>query len=230
MEGHFNWLQLAPGVGHHYVHIASFVVGSVLAILMGFVAKASLATGTAVDAPASKVGLRALFEVITEFLTGLSDSIIGEEGRHYIPFFASVFTLILINNVMGLIPGMTPATDNINTTIGLGLIVFVYYNLEGVKANGAGYIKHFLGPVPWMAPFILFLELISHFVRPASLGLRLRGNMMGDHAVLSVFIDLTHVVVPVIFYSLGLFVCFIQAFVFTVLTMVYVSMAIAHEH
>jgi F-type H+-transporting ATPase subunit a len=100
----------------------------------------------------------------------------------------------------------------------------------GLKENGVGYLKHFLGPLIWLAPLLLPIELISHMVRPASLGLRLAGNMTGDHTVLGIFLNLVPIGVPMVFYVLGLFVCFLQAFVFSLLSMVYISMATAHDH
>lgn len=156
--------------------------------------------------------------------------VIGEEGRKFVPLFGALFFFLLFNNIVGLIPGMTPATDNLNTTLGLGLFAFLAYNYYGFKEHGIGYLKQFLGPLLPLAPLMLIIELISHFVRPASLGLRLQGNMMGDHTVLGIFLDLVPYGLPVIFYCLGLFVCFMQAFVFTLLTMIYVSLAISHDH
>ena len=126
---------------------------------------------------------------------------------------------------------MTPATDNINTTFAMGIFSFVVYNIYGIKEHGLAYVKHFLGPLLLLAPLMLIIELISHVVRPVSLGLRLQGNMMGDHTVLGIFLDLLpYTGVPVLFYMLGLFVCFMQAFVFTMLSMIYVSIAISHDH
>ena len=130
--------------------------------------------------------------------------------------------------MLGLLPGFTSASDNINTTLAIGLIVFVFYNREGIKEQGVwNYAKHFLGPVWWIAPLLFVVEIVSHVFRPFTLGLRLMGNMKGDHTVLTAFLDLVPLVVPVIFYGLGLFVSVVQALVFTLLSMVYVSMAVA---
>jgi F-type H+-transporting ATPase subunit a len=133
---------------------------------------------------------------------------------------------------LGLIPGFSPATDNFNTTLALGIFVFLYYNYQGIKEQGLwGHIKHFMGPVWYLAILIFPIELISHAVRPLSLGLRLQGNMKGDHLVLSIFSGLVPYLVPIPFYVIGLFVCFMQAFVFTLLTMVYISLSTAtHDH
>jgi F-type H+-transporting ATPase subunit a len=117
-----------------------------------------------------------------------------------------------------------------NTTLALGVFVFLYYNFAGLRAHGLSYLKHFLGPVLWLSPLLLFIELASHLFRPLSLALRLRGNIQGDHVVLSVFSGLVPYLLPVVFYGLGLFVAFLQAFVFCLMTMVYISLSTAKEH
>jgi len=108
--------------------------------------------------------------------------------------------------------------------------IFVYYNYSGFKEHGIGYLKHFTGPVIWLAWLMLPIELIGHLVRPVSLSLRLAGNITGDHLVLGIFTDLTHFVIPIVFVGLGVFVAFVQAFVFTLLSTIYVSMAVSHDH
>lgn len=227
----FNWTQLIPGVGHEYAHIATLGIATAATIGMGVAARASLGTGETAILPASKFSLRGVMEMLTEMTSGLAEMVIGEHGKHYVPFFTSVFFFILLNNLIGMIPGMTPATENINTTFGFGILMFLFYNFQGIKENGVvAYLKHFMGPVIFLAPLMFVIELVSHFVRPFSLGLRLANVMMGDHVVLSVFLDLAPIGVPIPFYILGLFVCFVQAFVFTLLSMVYVAFAIAHDH
>lgn len=227
----FNWTQLIPGVGHEYAHIATLGLATVATVGIGVAARASLGAGETAILPASKFSLRGIMEMLTEMTGGLAEMVIGEHGKHYIPFFTSVFFFILLNNLIGMIPGMTPATENINTTFGFGILMFLFYNFHGIKENGVvAYMKHFMGPVIFLAPLMFVIELVSHFVRPFSLGLRLANVMMGDHVVLSVFLDLAPIGVPIPFYVLGLFVCFVQAFVFTLLSMVYVAFAIAHDH
>jgi F-type H+-transporting ATPase subunit a len=197
---------------------------------MCVVAKAVAGTPEQALIPAPTISLRNLFEVIVESLTNFVDSVMGHDGQIYLPVVATMFIYIFINNVFGLLPGFSPATDNLNTTLSIGLFSFVLYNIEGVRANGLAYVKHFLGPLIWLAPLMLPIEIISQMVRPLSLGLRLFGNMTGDHTVLSIFLDLVPLGIPIIFYALGLFVCFVQAFVFSLLSMVYLSMATAHDH
>lgn len=227
----FNWTQLIPGVGHEYAHVATLAIATVAAFGIGLVARASLGKGEQAIVPASKFSLRGIFELLTEMNASLCKMVIGDHGKHYVPFFTSVFFFILFNNLIGILPGMTPATENMNTTFGFGVLMFLFYNFQGIKENGPiNYIKHFMGPVIFLAPLMLVIELVSHIVRPFSLGLRLANVMLGDHTVLSVFLDLVPIGVPIPFYVLGLFVCFVQAFVFTLLSMVYVAFAIAHDH
>ncbi len=234
--GHFSWLQFAPGVEHETIHVATFAVGAVVFLGLGVAATAALKSAPNPAEPSGKFNLRGFFEIMLEFITKQSDDIIGHAGRKFVPFFTFLFLFIFFNNLVGLLPGMTPATDNINTTFAIGIISFILYNAVGIKEQGLiPYLKHFAGPVTKgffviIAILLFAIELISHLFRPFTLGLRLMGNMTGDHTVLGTFLNLVPVGVPVIFYGLGLFVCFVQALVFTLLSMVYVSMAQAHDH
>jgi F-type H+-transporting ATPase subunit a len=233
-QSHFNWLQLVPGVPHDQVYVATAAaVGGVL--IVGAVAgKLALGSGEAAVSPAGKFSLKGIFELILEFVVGICDLVIGEEGRRFVPMFASIFLFVWLNNLIGILPGMTPATDNINTTLALGIFIFVVYNYYGFKEHGIAYLKQFLGPLLLLAPLMVVIELIGHAVRPFTLGLRLYGNIMADHTVLSVFLGMFEnfwfIPVPAIFYGMGIFVASMQAFVFTMLSMIYVSMAISHDH
>ncbi|MEC9281422.1 MAG: F0F1 ATP synthase subunit A [Bdellovibrionota bacterium] len=226
---HFNWTQLIPGVGHD-VHIATAAVVATGIVGLAFVGKLSLGKGEQAIAPAGSFGLRGMFEGITELIVYLTDMVFGEGHRKFVPLFGAMFTFILINNLVGLLPGMTPATDNINTTVAVGMFSFIMYNWLGFKEHGMAYFKHYLGPILWMAPIMLPIEIISNIVRPFSLGIRLMANMTADHTVLGIFLELTPIAIPVIFYGLGTFVCFVQSLIFTLLSMVYVSMATSHDH
>ena len=250
---HFNWTQLIPGVaapidpvthlasGVDYTHVATAILTGISMIIISVLARVSLGNGTASVVPAKSFSIKGFFEVFTEAIAGISDMVIGKEGRKFVPMFATIFLYIWFNNLVGLLPGMTPATDNINTTVAVGLFSFIAYNAYGIKEHGVGYLKHFMGPLLWLAPLMFVIEVIGHIVRPMSLGLRLQGNMTGDHTVLGIFLDLAPfpfvnetflaaLPIPVIFYFLGMFVCTMQAFVFTMLSMIYVSMAISHDH
>jgi F-type H+-transporting ATPase subunit a len=226
----FTWTSLIPGVGHEYAHVATAGIVTGGLVVASFAAKKALGTGDAAVIPADRFSIKGFFEMITEFIAGLVDMVIGEGGRAYLPMFASFFTFVLVNNLVGVIPGMAPATENLNTTLAMGLFVFIVYNAYGLIHNGVGYLKHFLGPVLWLGPLMLVIELISHIVRPISLGLRLANVLKGDHTVVGIFLDLVPIGLPIPFYLLGMFVAFVQAFVFTLLSMVYVALATAHDH
>lgn len=148
-------------------------------------------------------------EMLTEMMDGLAQMVIGEHGKHYVPFFTSVFFFILLNNLIGMIPGMTPATENINTTFGFGCLMFLFYNFQGIKKTASSLAEALHGSGDFPGSFDVCDRLVSHFVRPFSLGLRLANVMMGDHTVLSVFLDLVPIGVPIPFYMMGLFVCFV---------------------
>lgn len=234
----FNWFQLVPGVGHHYEHAATLAAASAIVCTLGVVAKAKLGKGEEAVLPTDKISIRAFFESITSWIYGLSEKIIGPHGKDYAPLFASIFTVIFLNNVVGLLPGMTPATENLNTTLAMGIIIFLFFNYEGIKSQGfVNYIKHFGGPVsgmPLIMGVMMFIiifpiEVISTFVRPVSLGFRLSNVMTGDHVVMGAFSGMVPYIIPIPFYIFGLFVCFIQAFVFTMMSMVYVALATSHD-
>lgn len=238
----FNWTQLAlenvvPNFSAHShegegaIAVATLGIASVLSISLGLMARAQLGTGEVAVTPSGRLSIRALFEMCTEFVSNLADRVIGHHGRAFAPFFASIFFFVLLNNLMGVIPGMSPATENLNTTIAFGVFMFLTYNFIGMKTVGVvNYLKHFMGPLALLAPLMIPIELISHMVRPISLGLRLGNVMTGDHKVLEVFLSHFPLLIPIPFYLMGIFVCFVQAFVFTLLSMVYVSLATADHH
>lgn len=230
---HFSWAQLIPGVGHEYTHVATSVVVTGVIAILAVIAKASIGKGDKNLKPANKLSVRGFFEVITEIIISVSDMVIGERGRKYVPMYAAIFIYVLFNNLIGLIPGWSAPTDNLNTTIAIGLFSYVVYNFYGIKEQGLGhYLAHFMGPVALMAPLIFVIEIFSHAIRPVSLGLRLRSNMMGDHTLLGIFLELfpAWLPIPSVFYFLGMFVCILQAFVFVLLSMVYIAMATASDH
>ncbi len=230
---HFSWLGLF-GVNEELNHVVMSAIIGVILIVTTFIAAAQMKRVFAKDGgliPDSKMTFKNFFEILAEKLYGLTESVIGHhDAPLYFPVIGSLFVFIFTCNLIGLIPGLLPPTDNMNTTTALGVFVFLYYNYVGLRANGIGYLKHFLGPMLWLAPLMLIIELASHIFRPLSLALRLRGNIMGDHVVLSVFSGLVPYLLPVVFYGIGVFVAFIQAFVFVLMTMVYISLSTAHDH
>ena len=231
MEHPFTWHAVLPHpLSLVPEHTLTALVVAVLLVVLGYLARRALFRARDPVIPEEGLSVRNILEVLVELVAGLSDSIIGKEGRRYVHLFGSFFFFILTANLFGLVPGFAPPTDNFNTTFGLGLISFCAYNYFGFRAHGLGYLKQFAGPVLFLAPFFFILEWISHLVRPFSLALRLFGNMFGDHLVVGIFTDLTKVGIPVPFYALGALVSVIQAFVFTLLSVIYVAMAVSHEH
>ena len=181
--------------------------------------------------PTKKFSLVNLVEVMVEQLDSFTIGIIGEQhGRKFSPLIATIFLFILFMNLLGNIPGMPAPTANININFGMSAFVFLVYNYYGFKEHGPGYIKQFMGPVWWLAPLMLVIEIISHLVRPASLAIRLFGNINGDHIAVGIFQNMTYLIIPVIFMGLGLFVAFIQALVFSMLSAVYIQLALSHDH
>ena len=222
----FSWFQLLPTYAPQYVLSAIMI-----AVLLVAVSAFSFAGKKPADLviPEARLTVRNLFELILSFLVTLAEDIIGHKAKRYVPLLATCFTFILFMNLLGLIPGFTPPTDKMNITVGLAVVVFLSTHYYGVKEHGIAYFKHFLGPVWWMSPIMLPIEIVSHLARPLSLSLRLFGNITGDHLVVAIFLGLVPFVVPSIFYGLGVFVSFMQAFIFTVLSMIYISGAVAHE-
>jgi F-type H+-transporting ATPase subunit a len=227
---HFSWLGYLFKVEEHYIHIYHAAFTAILLFVLGIIVYLKLRKIDKAVVPSSKLGVVSVFEVVCESILGLMESIIGPEAKKYFPMIGTLFIYIFINNLMGVIPGFLPPTDNINTTLSCGLIVFIYFNYVGIREQGViNYFKHFAGPVIFLAPLMLVIELIGIAVRPVSLALRLFGNITGDHMVLGIFSDLVPIGVPVLFLALGIFVSFIQAFVFSLLSTIYVSLALPHE-
>jgi len=175
-------------------------------------------------------GLQNFFEFMIGGLENFTVENMGEEGRKVFPVLGGLFIFILTCNFMGLIPGFDSATNSINTNAPMALFVFVYYNYWGLRNWGPGYIKHFMGPMPALAPMMLILEIISHLARPLSLTLRLFGNIRGEEIVLILLFMLAPVISTIPIYFLFGLSDFIQAFVFFMLTLVYLKGAFEHAH
>ncbi|ACY16965.1 F0F1 ATP synthase subunit A [Haliangium ochraceum] len=181
--------------------------------------------------PPRNFNLRHMFELLCDAILGMMTGVMGEKNaKRFFPLIGSLALFILFSNLMALIPGFAPATDTLKTNLALAVLVFLLTHYYGFKEHGAGYIKQFLGPMLALAPLIFLIEVISHLVRPASLALRLMGNMAADHKVIFAFFALVPAFVPVPFYFLGILVCVVQTLVFCLLSMVYISMAISHDH
>jgi len=175
-------------------------------------------------------GVQNLLETVVSGLENFVVDIMGPEGRHYLSLIGSLFLFILVCNLQGLFPGFDSPTANINTTLALALFSFTATHYIGIKRHGIGYIKHFMGPMWGLAPLMLPIELISHFARVMSLTFRLFGNMVAKHKLLLVLALLAPYIAPVPILGLGLLVAFVQAGVFTLLTMLYLSGSIEEAH
>jgi F-type H+-transporting ATPase subunit a len=220
------WSNLLSGAfhfdAHKWDHVVAAGVVFLVILIMGLLIKSrvSLVPGH----------LQQVNEVVVSGLLGLLDDSIGEHSRKYLPLIGTLGFFIFLSNLSGMIPGFSSATSNINTTIACAVIVFLYYNYQGLKEHGIGYLKHFMGPMPMIAPLMIPIEIISHLARPFSLSVRLFGNISGEHVVVGVFYMLCAPIIPVLVMPFGLFSSFLQAFVFVLLSTLYVAGSIAHDH
>lgn len=181
-----------------------------------------------VDKPGA---LQHVFELIHNFISGEAEGQIGHDGHKHLVVFETLFIFILIANLIGVIPGFVSPTQVIYVPVGCALIAFLYFNWVGIKKRGAfRYAAHFAGPVPWLAPLMLPIEIISTLARPMSLSVRLFANMYAGEQVTVVFLGLTYLLIPSVFMGLHVFVALLQAYIFMLLTMIYVAGAVAEEH
>jgi F-type H+-transporting ATPase subunit a len=226
-----SWIE-----GNEHIHISHVFMGLLVLILgigLSLSAFKRMKNPDDVLLPSERFSAFTFFDIVIEAVLGLMESMMPrEKALTFLPLVASFFVFILLSNALALIPGLLPATDNLNTTLVLGLIAFVAYNWWGIRAQGiVGHIKHLAGPIWWLAPLMFPIEVISHCVRPCSLALRLMGNMFGDHMVLGIFLGFAVPFVPLPVMLLGTIVILVQAVVFTLLTIVYIAMAVEeHEH
>jgi F-type H+-transporting ATPase subunit a len=174
--------------------------------------------------------LQHLIESVYEMLLGLEREVGIHHPEKYVNYFGTLFIFILSMNLIGAFPAFESPTISVVVPAGLAVCTFLYYNAMGFASNGPKYLLHFAGPVWWMAWLMIPIELVSHLARPLSLTLRLYGNMSGGEQVTGAFLGLVHPIIPAIFMALHVFVALLQTYVFVLLSIVYVSMATAHEH
>jgi F-type H+-transporting ATPase subunit a len=175
-------------------------------------------------------GLQHVFEGVHGFIQGQSEEIIGHGSESFTPFLVVLALFILICNLIGLIPGFESPTAVPIVPLGCAICAFVYYQTQGFKHHGIAYLKHFMGPMWWLAILMIPIEIISHFARMLSLTIRLFANMYAGDMVTLVFFSLVPVGIPILFLGLHLGVSFLQAYIFVLLTTVYLSGAVAEEH
>jgi F-type H+-transporting ATPase subunit a len=212
----------------HWLHEHHLVVVSYTWFVMAVLALLSfLATRRINILPG---GTQNVMEVIVEGFDNLLVETMGPEGRPFFPLIATLGLYILTANLLGLIPGFESPTSNLNTTASMALVVFVMTHVVGIRVHGIKYVKHFLGPIWWLSPLMLVLELISHFARIISLSVRLFGNIMGEDKVLAVVVLLVPFLVPLPVFVLMIFTSFIQTIVFMLLAMMYIAGAMQEAH
>ncbi len=175
-------------------------------------------------------GLQHMFEGLNGFVEGQSRDVIGPHSERFTPFLLTLGLFILIGNLFGVVPGLESPTASPVVPLGCAICAFVYYQFQGFRASGAGYLKHFLGPMWWLSPLMLPLEIISHLARLMSLTIRLYANMFAGDMVTLVFFSLIPIAIPVIFLGLHIGVALLQAYIFVLLTTVYLAGAVATEH
>ena len=198
----------------------------VLVILLVFFIAVRLSLSVEKPGPIQQVA-----EMIHGFVSSQADSIIGHGYQRYVMFITCVALFVLLGNLVGMVPGLIAPTSKPTVPLGIALLCFFYYHYHGLREQGPwGYFKHFLGPIWWISWMMLPIEIISHLSRVLSLTVRLYANMFAGEMVTLVFFSLVPIGIPVIFMGLHLGVALIQAYIFMLLTMIYVSGAVAHDH
>jgi F-type H+-transporting ATPase subunit a len=227
-----SWLLKIPFLPHdpHYIHVNGAVLVFLFILVVSIIARLLINNRIEENIiPKSKWSLVGIVDMVIEGLHGMVTSTLGHHGEKYFPFIASIFIFVFFCNILGLLPFSSAPTSNTSTTMALGLAAFVYYNAMGIKENGlVGYLKHFLMGLGPAGVVVALLEMVSHAIRPMSLGLRLFVNMHVDHTVVMSFQNIFEWLLPVPLLLFGIIVCTIQAFVFAMLTAIYVQMATEH--
>lgn len=214
------------GVGdfaHHYPHVIYSWFVMLLLVVLGIIGAKGVSM---VPTKAQNV-----FEIIIGGIEDFTVDMAGDEVRRFFPILATVFIYIFVCNLLGLIPGFYPPTANLNTTLSCALVVVPMTHIIGVMYHGPKYIKHFMGPIWWLVPIMLPIELIGHLARIMSLSIRLFGNMSGHELVLAILFLLAGAFfAPLPIMAMGIFVSLVQAFVFFLLSTMYFAGAMEHAH
>lgn len=226
-----------PGLGNAALNLvgkpsvprpwADFVTMQILVVLLLMLAAILLRMRLSVDRPGK---LQHICELLYEFVFGQAQDQVGHEASRYIAFFGTIFLFILTCNLIGIVPAFESPTSTASVTCGCALATFLYYNLMGVREHGFKYILQFMGPKWWLAPLMFPIEIVSHLARPLSLTIRLYANMFAGEQVTLVFLQMTKLLIPVVFMGLHVFVGIVQAYIFMLLTMAYVGGSVASEH
>lgn len=221
----FNVLRIPHDHAYPWTNWFSMeiLVAAIIVVVFGL-----LRTRLSVENPG---GLQHVFELVFEFVRGTARDTIAHGADRYVGFLGTLFIFILFMNLIGIVPGFESPTMSPMVPLGLAVCAFLYYNWSGLRAQGVlGYLKSFVGPVWWLFFLMIPIEIISHLARPLSLTVRLFANMFAGEKVTFTFLTLTYFIAPTIFMGLHVFVALLQAYIFMLLTTIYVSMAVAHEH
>ena len=227
--------DLAHMLHTEWIYLSAAFAAALL-ILAGLSVKRAVAGEGGGVLPEEGMSIRNVMEVMIEALGDLGESTIGEEWRRYFPVVGTIFFFVLVSNFMSLIPGFLGSTGDANVTFAWGILSFIVYNYVGIKQHGFKYIQQFQGPalgvkhIRMMTPIFLPLELVLHIARIITLGIRLLANMFADHKVIVIFLGMVPFAIPAIFMGLGMVVSFLQAFVFALLTMIYIGQALEEPH
>lgn len=223
-----GWLQSAlhtfAGVD---VHLSDQGVIAWFIVIVSTLIFLPMSRRFSVDTPGAA---QQMLEIGVESINAMLDGFIGHGGRKYFGVMGGFAFFILASNLITNVPGFQPPTANLNTTVALGVMSFILYNFIGIRAQGAAYLKQFIGDPVYLAPLMIPIEILSHLSRPLSLSIRLFGNIFAEHTLAGVFFILLPVGLPLVFAPLGVFVAFMQTFVFVMLSMVYIAGALEHGH
>lgn len=210
--------------------IISALIVAFLLVFIGFRARARLKRLDERVIPEERLSLATFVELFLGYFYDLAKSIMGpERAKKYFPVVGASACFVFLSNLLAMVPGFPVPTTSLGVTLGCGLVVFILFNIYGLKENGLAYIKHLAGPAWYLAPLMFVIETISLLVRPFTLALRLMLNMSVDHLIVGIFAGLVAVIVPLPFMALGVLVLIVQTLVFTMLTCVYIGLATEHE-
>ncbi len=207
---------------------ADFMVMQILVAVLIIALFVLLRGSLSVDKPGA---LQQIFEGIHGFIAGESEGQVGHDGHKHTVMFETIFIFLLLANLIGIIPGFVSPTQVIYVPVGCALVAFLYFNLAGMRKQGTlKYLKHFMGPIWWLTPLMIPIEIIGALAKPMSLSVRLFANMYAGEQVTMVFMSMTYLIVPAIFMGLHVFVSLLQAYIFVLLTMIYVAGAVEEAH
>ena len=229
-----DWEFAMFGESHFsLIHVAGAFIAVVIVLLATFRYRSSLEDSTKGVVPPRRFTLAAMMDGFVGAVYKLSVDVMGEkEAKRYLHITGTLGLFLFCMNIQGLIPGFLPPTDTLKTNLALALTVFVIYFAVGLMRNPGHFLGEFLGPkiggFYWLAPLFLIVETASHLARPVSLSLRLMGNIMADHKVVAAMITFLAILLPVPFLLLGTLVVIVQTLIFTLLTIIYIGLAVAH--